>query len=99
MAGGLPAVSSREAVAALERAGFVFVSQRGSHRKYRNLHTGRRCGAHAPHAGDGDSGEHSPPGRPETRGVPGAPALSTHAGWAVEIPPDPLQRDRIPADG
>jgi predicted RNA binding protein YcfA (HicA-like mRNA interferase family) len=43
MAPALPVVSSREAVAALERAGFVHVSQRGSHRKYRNPETGRRC--------------------------------------------------------
>ena len=39
----LPVVSAQQAVAALERAGFVFVSQRGSHCKYRNPITGRRC--------------------------------------------------------
>jgi len=39
----LPVVSAQQAVAVLERAGFVFVSQRGSHRKYRKPITGRRC--------------------------------------------------------
>jgi predicted RNA binding protein YcfA (HicA-like mRNA interferase family) len=39
----LPVVSAQEAVAALERSGFTFVSQRGSHRKYRNPQSGRRC--------------------------------------------------------
>ena len=39
----LPRVSAQQCVAALERAGFVFVSQKGSHRKYRHPDTGRRC--------------------------------------------------------
>ena len=39
----LPRVSAQECVAALERAGFVFVSQKGSHVKYRHSDTGRRC--------------------------------------------------------
>jgi predicted RNA binding protein YcfA (HicA-like mRNA interferase family) len=43
MARPLPVISAQEAVSALERAGFVYVSQRGSHRKYRHPQTGRRC--------------------------------------------------------
>ena len=43
MARPLPVVSAQQAVAALERAGFVYVAQRGSHRKYRHPQTGRRC--------------------------------------------------------
>ena len=31
----LPAVKPKDVIRVLERAGFVFVSQRGSHRKYR----------------------------------------------------------------
>lgn len=31
----LPAVKPKDAIRVLERAGFVFVSQKGSHRKYR----------------------------------------------------------------
>ena len=36
-------MSAQQCVAARERAGFVFVSQKGSHGKYRHPDTGRRC--------------------------------------------------------
>ncbi|MFL6232028.1 MAG: type II toxin-antitoxin system HicA family toxin [Thermoanaerobaculia bacterium] len=38
----LPSVTAREVTRALERAGFVFRRQRGSHQIYQHLQTGKR---------------------------------------------------------
>ena len=39
----IPILSSKEIVRALTKLGFVKVSQKGSHAKYKNLHTHRIC--------------------------------------------------------
>jgi predicted RNA binding protein YcfA (HicA-like mRNA interferase family) len=49
---GLRSLTTRELIAALERDGFSFVRQRGSHRRYR--HTDGRRVTVAPH-GKGDT--------------------------------------------
>jgi predicted RNA binding protein YcfA (HicA-like mRNA interferase family) len=42
MSPALPTLTSRELIRALERAGFVFRRQRGSHQIYQHLQTGKR---------------------------------------------------------
>jgi predicted RNA binding protein YcfA (HicA-like mRNA interferase family) len=47
----LPSVTARELVRALERAGFVFRRQKGSHQIYQHSQTGQRVSVPV-HAGD-----------------------------------------------
>ena len=47
----LPSVTAREVTRALERAGFVFRRQRGSHQIYQHLQTGKRVSVPV-HRGD-----------------------------------------------
>jgi predicted RNA binding protein YcfA (HicA-like mRNA interferase family) len=43
MGRAFPAISAKVCIRALERAGFRFAAQKGSHVKLRNDETGRRC--------------------------------------------------------
>ncbi len=42
MAGKLPRLKASEVVRILERYGFILISQRGSHQKWRNQDTGKQ---------------------------------------------------------
>ena len=43
MSSSIPILSSKEVVKRLQKLGFVKVSQKGSHAKYRNLNNNRIC--------------------------------------------------------
>jgi predicted RNA binding protein YcfA (HicA-like mRNA interferase family) len=47
----LPAITARQLTRALERAGFIFSRQRGSHQIYRHTETGKRVSVPV-HTGD-----------------------------------------------
>lgn len=51
MSPSLPSIGVRELTRALERAGFAFRRQRGSHRIYQHVDTGRRISVPM-HSGD-----------------------------------------------
>jgi len=51
MSPAIPTITARELVRALERAGFVFRRQKGSHQIYQQLQTGKRISVPV-HTGD-----------------------------------------------